>query len=83
VLAVAVVAGHANRPTHAVDDDDRVEAIGLARAAVIFEGLTGPEGAIHDRYCASDSTYTKGLSSADAAQPIARLLNEGPCGVGR
>jgi hypothetical protein len=53
VLAVAVVAGDANRPARAVHDNDCVETIGLARTAVIFERLACPEGAIHDRYRAS------------------------------
>jgi hypothetical protein len=53
VLAVAVVAGDPNGPARAVDDNDCVETIGLARAAVIFERLACPEGAIHDQYCAA------------------------------
>jgi len=30
-----------------VDDGDRVEAMGLARATVIFDGFAGAEGARH------------------------------------
>ena len=45
VLTFAVVAGHADRAADAVDDDDRVEAIGLAR--VVFDGFAGAEGASH------------------------------------
>jgi len=52
VLAVAVVAGDANRLAGAVHDNDCVETIGLARAAVIFERLACPEG-VHDQYCAA------------------------------
>ena len=45
VLAVTVAAHDAQRLTVAVDDDDRVEAICFAGAAVVLEGLTGPEDA--------------------------------------
>ena len=56
MLAVAVVAGDANRPPCAVHDDDRMEAIGLARATVILERLPGPERAIHAPYCVTALT---------------------------
>ena len=46
MLAVAVVAGDANRPPCAIHDDDRMEAIGLARATGILERLPGPERAM-------------------------------------
>ena len=52
-MALAVVAGDADRPAGAVDDDDRVESIGLAGATVVFDGFAGAEGAIHETYCAS------------------------------
>lgn len=41
VLAVTVVAGHAQRPSLGVDDNDRVSAVGLAGTAVVFDGLAG------------------------------------------
>ena len=68
VLAIAIVTGDANRLTRAVDDDDCVEAIGLARAAVIFNGVTRSEGTIHDRYCALDPSSAAVAIGRDCQQ---------------
>ena len=57
MLAAAQVARHANRPAGTVHDNDGVEAVGLARAAVILEGFACPESAFHDKYCASGTRY--------------------------
>ena len=40
VLASAVAAHHTNRLTLLISRDDGVQAVGLARAAVILDGLT-------------------------------------------
>jgi len=73
VLAVAVVAGDANRPTRAVHDDDSVEAIGLARTAIIFDRLACPEGAIHNRYSPATVTRseTRNIPSSQGKSPRA------------
>jgi len=73
VLAVAVVAGDANRPTRAVHDDDSVEAIGLARTAIIFDRLACPEGTIHNRYSPATVTRsaTRNIPSSPGKNPRA------------
>jgi hypothetical protein len=45
VLAPAVVADDAYRRAVAVGRDDRMQAIDLARAAQVFDGVTGLESA--------------------------------------
>jgi hypothetical protein len=45
-----MVAADANRPAGAVHNDDGMEAIGLAGAAIIFDRLACPERTIHNRY---------------------------------
>ena len=67
MLAAALIARHANRPARAVDDDDGVEAVSLARAAIVFEGLAGPERATHSQYCRRSLNGNRGCFQASSA----------------
>jgi hypothetical protein len=49
VLAVTKAAHHANRRAVGVYDDHRVEPVGFARAAHVFEGFAGSVRAGHQK----------------------------------
>jgi hypothetical protein len=49
VLAVTKAAHHAHRRAVGVDDDHRVQAVGFADAAGVFEGFAGSVRAGHEK----------------------------------